>query len=160
MAHNLSKLTKDVMQVMLYSPVAMFHITHIHKRWYNDINDNLQEEPYYVGTRFSESHPKYQPAEQMSCNTNKLFTPLADLRSERKEVINERKMYGELWGIARDIIQKADMLANDSNNDGEETCSDSNNEDDEDDKENEPLAEVSLQNPKRHKPKGHPKSSK
>ncbi|RIB01115.1 hypothetical protein C2G38_2297694 [Gigaspora rosea] len=118
---------------------------------------------------------------QTSHNTNKLFTPLVDLRSERKEVINERKLYGELWEVARDIIQKAvrfqrhdvlkklqnllteiqeDVVANDSNNDGEETCSTSNNENTEDDKENAPLAEVSLQNPKRHKPKGRPKNSK
>ncbi|RIB21963.1 hypothetical protein C2G38_2033967 [Gigaspora rosea] len=95
----------------------------------------------------------------MSCNTNKLFTPLADLQSERKEVITERKMYGELWENLLTEIQE-DVLANDSNSDGEETYSDSNNKDNENDKENELLAKVSLQNPKRRKPKECPKSSK
>ncbi|RIB06260.1 hypothetical protein C2G38_2217587 [Gigaspora rosea] len=75
--------------------------------WYKDINVNLQEELFYVATQFGESHPQYQPAEQMSCNTNKLFTPLADLRSERKEDL--------LTEIQEDV------LANDSNNDSEET---------------------------------------
>ncbi|CAG8827624.1 21104_t:CDS:1, partial [Cetraspora pellucida] len=177
---NREIVCRHFFQVMLCSPVAAFHITHIYKRWYNDINDNLQE-PYYVATRFSKGHPQYQPADQMCHNVNKLFTPLADLRNERKEVINERKLYGELWGVARDITQKAvrfrqhdvlkklqdlltkiqeDILANDSNNDGEEMCSDSNNNNNEDDKENDLLAEVSLQNPKRRKLKGRPKSSK
>ena len=35
------------------------------------------------------------------------FVSPADLREERRENINEQKLYGELWEIARDITQKA-----------------------------------------------------
>ncbi|CAG8565572.1 7746_t:CDS:2 [Cetraspora pellucida] len=169
-------------QVMLCSPVAAFHITHVHRRWYKDIHSNLQEKPYIVATWFSKSYSQY-PSKLMKYSTNKLFTPLVDLRNERKNDINERKLYGELWGVVRDITQKAvrfhrqdilkklqdlltemqeDVLVSSSTeNDNEETCSSSNNNlhNDEDDKEND-LTSIFLQNPIKRKAKGRPKSSK
>ncbi|CAG8808948.1 14443_t:CDS:1, partial [Racocetra fulgida] len=74
-----------------------------------DIHGDLQEEPYYVATRFSKNFSQDQPTEFTRSNINRLFTP-ADLRDERKENINERKLYGELWGVARNITQKAVQL--------------------------------------------------
>ncbi|RIB19425.1 hypothetical protein C2G38_2181910 [Gigaspora rosea] len=66
--------------------------------------------PYYVAAQFSESHSQDLPTESIRCNINKLFTPIADLRNEMKENINERKLYRELWGVARNITQKAVQL--------------------------------------------------
>ncbi|RIB30111.1 hypothetical protein C2G38_2282702 [Gigaspora rosea] len=173
---NRGIICRHFFQVMLYSPTAAFHIMHIHKRWYNNIHSNLRKEPYIVATRFSKNDPQY---------------PL------KKDDINERKLYGELWRVARDITQKAirfhrqdvlkklqdllteiqedELISNPTNNNNEETCSNSNNNLDnnnddgsndnnddgnDDDKENYSLAGVSLQNPKKRKAKGHPKSSK
>ncbi|CAG8851901.1 7103_t:CDS:1, partial [Racocetra persica] len=42
-------------------------------------------------------------------NINRLFT-LANLWDERKENINEQKLYRELWRVARNITQKAVQL--------------------------------------------------
>ncbi|RIB02323.1 hypothetical protein C2G38_2050159 [Gigaspora rosea] len=148
--------------MMICSPEAAFHITHVHKRWYNDIYSNLQDEPYYVAMRFSKNYLQYQSAELMGDNTNKLFTPIADLRNERKKDINERKLYGELWGVDLLTELQEDVLVDSSDNDDSETRSNDNNDsdDNEDDKENDQLAEISLQNSKRCKAKGRPKSSK
>jgi len=104
----------------------------------------------------------------------------ADLRDERREDINERKLYGELWGIARDITQRAvrfhrrdilkklqDLLtemqeSEHVDNQADEnsiTNNNSNSHEDEKDKENNPSIDRFLQNPKKRKAKGRPKSS-
>ncbi|RIB04562.1 hypothetical protein C2G38_2222057 [Gigaspora rosea] len=55
-----------------------------------------------------------------------------------------------------------DVLVDSSDNDDGETCSNDNDgsNDSDDDKENDQLVEISLQNPKRRKAKGRPKSFK
>ncbi|CAG8500841.1 24190_t:CDS:10 [Cetraspora pellucida] len=144
---------KDVMQVILCSPVAAFHITHIHKRWYNDIHSSLQKEPYYVAMRFSKNYLQYQLAELMRDNTNKLFTPIADLRNKRKEDINitqraVRFCWHNILKKLQDLLTKLqeDVLVDSSDNNDDKTCNNDNNDSDnnKDDKKNNPLTEISL----------------
>ena len=59
--------------------------------------------PCHVATRFDEENSQHQLAKLVKRNT---MIGLC-LREERREDINERKLYGELWGIARDITQRA-----------------------------------------------------
>jgi len=92
---------------MLCSRTAVFHITLVHKRWYKEIHSNPQKIPYHVATRFHEDNSQHQSAELLKHNTIDWFVSPADLREERREDINERKLYGELWGIAQDITQRA-----------------------------------------------------
>ncbi|RIB21249.1 hypothetical protein C2G38_1119519 [Gigaspora rosea] len=166
---------------MLCSHIAVFHITYIHKRWYKNIHSDLQEEPYCVAARFSKNYFQDQLTGFAKSNINRLFTPMTDLRDERKENINERKLYGELWGIARNLTQKAvqfhrqdvleklqnllteiqedDLVNSPANDDNDETCSNSL-DDNEICEESNSLAEIPLQNPKKRKAKGLPKSSR
>ncbi|RIB09507.1 hypothetical protein C2G38_2044274 [Gigaspora rosea] len=64
----------------------------------------------------------------------------------------------------QDLLTKLqeDVLVNSSENDDSETCSNNNDDSDnnENNEKNDPLAEISFANPKRHKAKGRPKSSK
>jgi len=73
----------------------------------DEIHSNPQKTAYHVATRFDEDNSQHQSAELVKCNTIDWFVSPADLREERREDINERKLYGELWGIARDITQRA-----------------------------------------------------
>ncbi|RIB06374.1 hypothetical protein C2G38_2217295 [Gigaspora rosea] len=118
-------------------PKAVFHITHIHKRWYNDINDDLQEEPIML--------------------LHDLVKAILNTNLQSKQAVQFRRY--NVPKKLQDLLTKIqeDMVANDSNNDDEETCSNSNNEDMEDDKENVPLAKVFLQNPKGVNQKGSPR---
>ncbi|CAG8729207.1 15835_t:CDS:2, partial [Cetraspora pellucida] len=120
---------EDIMQISINYILENIDINEIEEIWaiHNYSQDQL--------TKFARS------------NINRLFTPMTDLRDERKENINERKLYGELWGIARNITQKAvqfhrqdvleklqnllteiqeDELVNSpANDDNDETCSNS-----------------------------------
>jgi len=168
-------------QVMLCSRTAVFHITLVHKRWYKEIHSNPQETPYHVATRFDEdnSQLQHQSAELVRHNTIDWFVSPADLR-EGREDINERKLYGELWGIARDITQRAvrfrrrdilkklqDLLTEmqqseqvDNQTDENNTTNNNDENNKENDKENDLSTDQFLQNPKKRKAKGRPKSSK
>ncbi|CAG8743038.1 7939_t:CDS:1, partial [Dentiscutata heterogama] len=138
------------------------------------------EEPYYVAIRFSKNFSQDQPTEFTRSNINRLFIP-ADLWDKRKENINERKLYGELWGVARNIMQKAvqlhrqdvleklqnllteiqeEELVNSLANDDNEEMYSNSLDDNEEYEETNSLSDIPLQNPKKRKVKGRPKSSK
>ncbi|CAG8791589.1 22222_t:CDS:2, partial [Racocetra persica] len=139
-----------------------------------------EEEPYYVATCCSKNFSQDQPTEFTRSNINRLFIP-ADLWDERKENINEQKLYGELWGVAQNITQKAvqlyrqdvleklqnlltkmqdeELVNSPANDDNEEIYSNSL-DDNEEYEETNSLSDIPLQNPKKRKAKGRPKSSK
>ncbi|CAG8653654.1 2666_t:CDS:2, partial [Racocetra fulgida] len=75
----------------------------------NNILKNVDTKPYYVTKKFNKDYQ--QPAKLANCNINRLFISLINIQEERYDVIDERKLYGELWDVARSITQKA-LLAN------------------------------------------------
>ncbi|CAG8580792.1 16399_t:CDS:2 [Dentiscutata heterogama] len=157
---------EDIMQISINYILENIDINEIKEIWAIRV---ITASTFYQLTGFAKS------------NINRLFTPMTDLRDERKENINERKLYGELWGIARNLTQKAvqfhrqdvlkklqnllteiqedDLVNSPANDDNDETCSNSL-DDNEICEESNSLAEIPLQNPKKRKAKGRPKSSR
>ncbi|CAG8751057.1 16969_t:CDS:2, partial [Dentiscutata erythropus] len=137
--YHASAVTKDEMikyqVMMLYSHIAVFHITYIHKRWYKDIYSDLQEEPYYVTICFSKNRSQDQPTE---------FT--------RQDVLE--KPQNLLTEIQEEEL--VNSLANDSN---EDVCSNSL-DDNEECEETNSLVNIPLQYSKKRKTKERLKSSK
>ncbi|RIB25956.1 hypothetical protein C2G38_2164709 [Gigaspora rosea] len=137
---------KTQIPMILCSQMAAFHITHVYKRWYTNIYSDLQDEPYYVAAWFSESHSQDLPTESIRCNTVQLHRQ--DIVKKLQNLLTE--------------IQENKLINSLNKDNNEKICSNSNNNlhDDKECNENNPLANISLQNPIKYMPKGCPKSSR
>ncbi|RIB09139.1 hypothetical protein C2G38_2209683 [Gigaspora rosea] len=106
---------------------------------------------YYITARFNKNYSQNQPTEFTRSNINRLFTPIANLWDKRKEnavQLHRQDVLEKLQSLLTEI-QENELANSPVNNDDNEECEDNNL-----------LADMPLQNPKKRKAKGCPKSSK
>ncbi|RIB12916.1 hypothetical protein C2G38_2144824 [Gigaspora rosea] len=91
-------------QIMLYSDMARFHISFIPSRWYCDKHPDPYEQLYYIAQKFNKGQLLGKPLTKAA---NVWYLPESDHSQHNYKIINEGRFYGELWGIAQSITQKA-----------------------------------------------------
>ncbi|RIB01442.1 hypothetical protein C2G38_2050881 [Gigaspora rosea] len=127
--------------IMLCSDMVRFHISFIPSSWYCDKHPDPYEQPYYIAQKFNKGQLLGKP---LTKATNVWYLPESDHSQHNYKIINERRFYGELWGVAQKLATNDEEDEEDKDNEKDEE-----NEKYEDDNDEVPL---DLQNSQR-KPK-------
>ncbi|RIB23889.1 hypothetical protein C2G38_2139514 [Gigaspora rosea] len=167
---NRGIICRHFFQIMLCSNMVRFYISFIPSRWYCDKHPDPYEQLYYIAQKFNKGQLLGKPLTKAA---NGWYLPESDHSQHNYKIINERQFYGELWGVAQSITQKAlkkqdhTVIEKLQNILEELATTDEDNEEDEDDEEDEENEEheeddndevpFDLQNPQRKPKRGRPK---